>query len=134
DALRSGYAGLRLSGNTFWLESKDWKSFTEYEARVHQAFHGRRVVALCSYALSKCGPDEVIDVLRNHGSALVHRDGEWQTIQNATALLSSNREQAMVRLQQLPSTLVEAHARSEIANLAAASLEVTFGAAQTLIA
>src|SRR5687767_10519172 len=26
-----GFAGLRLTGNTFWLERKDWESFVHYE-------------------------------------------------------------------------------------------------------
>lgn len=30
-ALAKGYDGLRLTGNTFWLEKKDWKNFTDYE-------------------------------------------------------------------------------------------------------
>ena len=28
-ALERGYAGLRLSGNTFWLEKDDWENFTQ---------------------------------------------------------------------------------------------------------
>ena len=31
NALSKGYEGLRLTGNTFWLEKKDWKKFTDYE-------------------------------------------------------------------------------------------------------
>ena len=35
-ALARGYAGLRLSGNTFWLEKADWQRFAEYEAEDRQ--------------------------------------------------------------------------------------------------
>src|SRR5512133_1288955 len=31
NALENGYDGLRLSGNTFWLEKGDWDSFVDYE-------------------------------------------------------------------------------------------------------
>lgn len=33
-ALKKGFDGLRLTGNTFWIEKKDWKAFTAYEAAV----------------------------------------------------------------------------------------------------
>lgn len=34
-ARKKGFYGLRLSGNTFWLEKKDWQDFTKYR-RSHQ--------------------------------------------------------------------------------------------------
>src|ERR1700687_3774693 len=30
-ALTRGYAGLRVSANTAWLERKDWQAFSDYE-------------------------------------------------------------------------------------------------------
>ena len=33
-ALAKGYSGLRLTGNTLWLERKDWDNFTDYEAAL----------------------------------------------------------------------------------------------------
>jgi hypothetical protein len=70
-ALAAGYRGLRVSGNTFWLAPEEWQAFASYEARAHQAFCGRKIIALCSYALSKCSSQEVIDILHNHGASLV---------------------------------------------------------------
>jgi len=32
-ALKDGYDGLRLTGNTFWLEKKDWNAFTDTRKR-----------------------------------------------------------------------------------------------------
>jgi hypothetical protein len=34
DARRRGYEGLRLTGNTFWLEPASWDDFTQYEEKV----------------------------------------------------------------------------------------------------
>ncbi|HEU0036542.1 MAG TPA: MEDS domain-containing protein [Kofleriaceae bacterium] len=87
-ALADGYAGLRLSGNTSWLSHDQWGSFADYEERVHHAFAGRRVLALCSYSLAQCGPSEILDVVRNHRSALVRHDGKWEEIVSATAALA----------------------------------------------
>src|ERR1043166_9786878 len=35
-ALADGRAGLRVSGNTAWLEGKDWKAFCDYERTVNE--------------------------------------------------------------------------------------------------
>lgn len=86
-ALAAGYTGLRLTGNTSWLQPSDWDEFVAYEAAVHEAFHGRRVLALCSYAMSHCTPDDALSVLRNHEFALVRRQGEWSLVRSATELL-----------------------------------------------
>ena len=87
-AVRAGYAGLRLTGNTFWLEPHDFGDFAAYEARVHAAFRGRRIIALCSYSLERCGRDEVLDVVRNHELALIRSGGRWQALRSATAALA----------------------------------------------
>ncbi len=31
-AMKRGWAGLRLTGNTFWLGKEDWRAFADYEA------------------------------------------------------------------------------------------------------
>ena len=82
-ALAAGYAGLRLTGNTFWLEKRDWKSFTDYEAAVNDVIGKYHMLALCTYSLDKCGAAEVMDVIRNHEFALIRKEGEWDLIENA---------------------------------------------------
>ncbi|MDM8000026.1 MAG: MEDS domain-containing protein, partial [Dehalococcoidia bacterium] len=82
-ALAAGYSGLRLTGNTFWLEKQDWGSFTEYEAAINDVIRKYRMLALCTYSLDKCGAAEVMDVIRNHEFALIRRGGQWELIENA---------------------------------------------------
>src|SRR5271157_1290892 len=52
-ALKKGYEGLRLTGNTFWLEKKDWRSFTDYEEAVNNVIGKYKMIALCTYSLAK---------------------------------------------------------------------------------
>ncbi len=82
-ALRRGFDGLRLSGNTFWLEKSDWKDFTAYEAAVDSVIGRYRMLAICTYSLDKCGAAEVMDVVANHAFALIKRAGQWQVIESA---------------------------------------------------
>jgi signal transduction histidine kinase/ActR/RegA family two-component response regulator len=90
EALSHGFTGLRLSANTFWLERQNWRAFSDYEAKIHRTFHQRRTMTLCSYWLGTCGTDEVVDVLRNHASALIQRGGRWELIDSATSMLATS--------------------------------------------
>ena len=35
-ALARGYDGMRVTGNTAWLEKSDWKDFSDYEREVNK--------------------------------------------------------------------------------------------------
>jgi PAS domain S-box-containing protein len=82
-ALDSGFDGLRLTGNTFWLERNGWKAFTEYEEEVNNVIGKHRMIAVCTYCLGKCNANEVIDVVKNHQFALIKRSGKWERIESA---------------------------------------------------
>jgi signal transduction histidine kinase/ActR/RegA family two-component response regulator len=88
-ALAAGYDGLRISGNTSFVEASSWQTFAAYEEAVHGAFQGRRIVALCSYALGNCAAHHISDVFKNHDSALVRQQGSWEWLENATAVLDA---------------------------------------------
>jgi PAS domain S-box-containing protein len=82
-ALASGFDGLRLTGNTFWLERKNWKAFTEYEEQVNNTIGQYKMIAVCTYSLDKCNANEVIDVIKNHQFALIKRVGKWELIESS---------------------------------------------------
>lgn len=81
-AQADGYRGLRLTGNTAWLEADDWDGFEHYEATVNTGFRNRPLVALCSYQFSRCQPAWITDVVRNHQFALVRRRGMWELLES----------------------------------------------------
>ena len=82
EALARGCAGLRLAGNTAWVERSDWPSFVAFGAALDAALAHRPVLALCTYALERCGAPEVADVLGNHPFALLRRDGRWERFES----------------------------------------------------
>jgi hypothetical protein len=81
EALALGYAGLRGSGNTSFLDEGSWDDFLIYERAVDDAFRDRRILALCSYPISLCSADAMLDVTRCHGHGLARRDGHWDLIE-----------------------------------------------------
>lgn len=94
-ALARGRTGLRLTGNTFWLEAKDWQGFIEYENRVNEVFREHEIIAQCSYCLHRCEPEGILDVVRNHQFAVARRAGEWEVVE------SCSLKQAKQALHQL---------------------------------
>ncbi|MFP3879741.1 MAG: MEDS domain-containing protein [Dehalococcoidia bacterium] len=82
-ALEHGYSGLRLSGNTFWLERNGWQAFTDYEAKINNAIGKYKMLALCTYYLDKCNGADVIDVVKNHQFALIKEEGKWDMIESS---------------------------------------------------
>ena len=89
-ALKKGFSGLRLTGNTFWLEKKDWNNFTEYEAKVNNAIGRHQMLAICTYSLNKCNASQVIDVVNNHQFALIKRDGKWVSVESSSYRMAAD--------------------------------------------
>jgi PAS domain S-box-containing protein len=82
-ALARGYDGMRVSGNTAWLEKARWDDFTQYEAAINGTIGRLHMMAICTYAVDRCGAKEVIDVVGNHQFALVKRGDSWQAVEDS---------------------------------------------------
>jgi PAS domain-containing protein len=102
--VRRGFDGLRLAGNTFWLEDRDWKDFVNYEATIDSIIGEHRMIAVCSYCLDKCGASEITDVVSNHRFSLIRREGEWELIESTEHKRS---EEALARSEAKYRRLVE---------------------------
>jgi len=82
-ALTRGYAGFRVSASTAWLESKDWKAFSEYESEVNNSISRWRMTALCTYPLAGSTAAEMLDVTRTHQFAIARRNGGWEVVETS---------------------------------------------------
>ena len=81
NALKIGFDGLRLSGNTFWLEKESWNDFVDYEEAINSVIGQYRVLYLCTYSLDKFTAAEIINVVNNHEFALNKHYGKWDLIE-----------------------------------------------------
>jgi PAS domain S-box-containing protein len=81
-ALARGYDGIRVAGNTAWLEKRDWKDFTDYEEGVNNVIGNYQMIAVCTYSIDKCSASEVVGVVHNHQFALVRRGGKWEIFES----------------------------------------------------
>jgi PAS domain S-box-containing protein len=96
-ALSRGFNGLRLTGNTLWLERKDWDDFVEYEAAVNNTIGKYSILALCTYNLDRCTARDVMDVISNHQFALVKQAGKWQMLENSSYIVA---KQALIASEE----------------------------------
>jgi PAS domain S-box-containing protein len=117
-ARRRGFAGLRLTGNPSWLEKPEWHGFMEYEATVDAIFGQRRMLAICTYNLSKCEALQIIDVISNHKFALVKRAGNWEVIAHEDTVIQKNRLRAVLEALPAGVALIDAQGGTVESNAA----------------
>jgi C4-dicarboxylate-specific signal transduction histidine kinase len=98
-ALNGGYAGLRLSADTAWLEKRNWKAFCEYEKEVNDSIVDTPMLALCTYPLPGSAAVEILDVMRTHQFALARRNKDWEVVE------TSELKQAKAEIQRLNNDL-----------------------------
>ncbi len=82
-ALASGFAGMRVTGNVSGFEKEVWKELADYEKEVNKAIGKYRMIAICSYCINECGASEIIDVVNCHEFAIIRREGIWEVIESA---------------------------------------------------
>jgi signal transduction histidine kinase/CheY-like chemotaxis protein len=83
-ARERGFEGLRLSGDTIWVQRSGWNNFMDYERKVNGAFRSLKLVALCTYCSETCSASDVIDVCSHHEFALARRDGAWELLESSS--------------------------------------------------
>jgi PAS domain S-box-containing protein len=100
--LAKGYAAVRVTGDTSWLEPHQWRDFCDYEHLVNDAVANARAAVLCTYPLATCGAHEVLDVMRTHQFAIARCGARWQVIetmgsaQAKAEVLKRQREEALL--------------------------------------
>lgn len=118
-AMREGFTGLRVTGNTSWLGKRDWREFADYEAEVNEIISDYRMIALCSYSTDRCKASEVIDIVSNHQSALIKREGVWESIENSEGKQVKEEFQSPYKITKRAEELIEAQRFESLDILAA---------------
>ena len=80
EALVGGHSGMCASGDAFWLQPRDWKTFLDYETDLNNLIADKPITLLCTYPLSVCKAGDILDVARAHQVALSKRQDTWEVI------------------------------------------------------
>jgi DNA-binding NarL/FixJ family response regulator len=108
-ALALGYEGVRVSGDTFWLEDRLWKDFSEYEKQLNDFTASLPMTVLCTYPLEKSGVTVILDVVRAHRFAMLRQQGEWEVIEAAKLEQAKTEEELKKVLGPIRVLLVDDH-------------------------
>lgn len=81
-ALEKGFGGLRISGNTSWLERRDREDFASYETALDLGIWESHIIAVCSHPVARCTASDVANVVSNHGCTLIRQEGRWKSIES----------------------------------------------------
>jgi signal transduction histidine kinase len=90
-AIDNGYEGIRVTGNTLWLEKKLWRDFMDYEKELNETIRQYRAIVLCSYCLRDCEISEVIQVSNNHQYTLIKNEGKWELLKDGERKLAERK-------------------------------------------
>jgi DNA-binding CsgD family transcriptional regulator len=80
-ALSKGFAGMRVSGNAFWLSTDHWQDFLQYEHELDRSLAGQAMIVLCTYPLGASRGMDVLDVAHAHNLTMARRQGAWEVIE-----------------------------------------------------
>ena len=105
EALNRGFEGLRLTGNTFWIERNLWDKFTDYEETVNNVIGAHRIIAVCPYSLEKCSGNDVTDVIRNRVGTIIKKGATWSVVEDVVH--RKETEVALAESEQKYRDLVE---------------------------
>jgi signal transduction histidine kinase len=104
-ALSAGYEGIRVTGSTGWLQTREWRDFWRYEANLNESITDQRMTVLCTYPLLGSGGCDILDVTHTHQSAITKRSGSWQVIE--TAALKHAKEEIRKLNEELEQRVIE---------------------------
>lgn len=97
-AIQRGFGGLRLTGDTMWLEKSAWKDFINYEETLNNIINKHKIIAICSYFIDMCGPSEIIDIVNSHRYVITMKEGVWTVTENSQR---RNLEELLISRDQL---------------------------------
>ncbi len=81
-ARTKGFSGIRVTGDGSVFDEGGLRALAEYEKQINQTIGDTRIIAICTYQSDKCSAVGLVDVISNHQSAIVKRQGKWEVVEN----------------------------------------------------
>jgi hypothetical protein len=74
DAIKEGYAGLRVTGEMTWIFTQipGVEKLIEYESKLNLFFPNSRSIGLCQYHEARFEPNILIDVIHTHPEVVIY--------------------------------------------------------------
>ncbi len=104
-ALAKGYAGLRATCDTGWLDKEQGKSFCAYEGELNELTARHRLMLLCTYPMDRSSLPVFLSATFMHRVCATLRHGHWEIIE--TPELREARAEIKKLNQHLEQKVVE---------------------------
>jgi PAS domain S-box-containing protein len=104
-ALARGSTGMRVSGNTTWIQQHNWRDFRQYEKAFDGLIAHQRMLVLCTYPLATSGAAEILVVARFHQVTVAKRSGDWEIVE--TPELKQAKGEIKRRNEELEQRVIE---------------------------
>jgi signal transduction histidine kinase len=99
-ALARGCKSMRGAGSAFWLESKDFESFCEYEKQLNDLITRRPMTMVCIHSLHARSSTELLDSASVHHFSIATHDGQSAVIDSHDADRERPEEVSLRRADQ----------------------------------
>ncbi len=112
-ALEAGFEGLRAAGTMDPLPEKYWRELIDYETVIDTAIRKRKMIALCSYAVSGLDISQIVEVISSHDTILVPGLEGWLAVGNSRAAKVRNMKMSGLNYADIGARLGVSKQRAE---------------------
>jgi len=81
-AITKGYSGLRVTGDIRWIDKSDLERFINYEIHVSNIIGDYKMIAICTYPITRFNKLELLDIANSHQFILTKSGGSYKIIEN----------------------------------------------------
>jgi PAS domain S-box-containing protein len=110
-ALQEGYDGLRVAGDTSWVDHNIYKAFFHYERALNKNDLVLPFIVLCLYDTNRVDVFDIAEIIGSHGFTVGKRQNSLEIIKNVglnvkDEQLQNSREKYVRLIQLLPDTVL----------------------------
>lgn len=118
EAGENGYNGIRISGDTSFLESTSYDAFSEYESQINRIIDNYNILAICSYPVDTLDISEIVDIVDNHRYSIVKQNEKWRVIRSNTLQQKSDElRNTRVRFEVLQQITEDIHGSLDLSDI-----------------
>ncbi|MFX1275918.1 MAG: MEDS domain-containing protein [Promethearchaeota archaeon] len=126
-AITKGYNGLRVTGDIRWIDKRDLERFIDYEIHISNIIGDYRMIAICSYPITRFNKFELLDIANSHQFVLAKSGGSYKIIENIDRK-QINKEKDLIQsnIQHLLDLLNSIQGNAELAMMKSKTGDPTF--------
>ncbi len=81
-ALKRGYSGIRITGDTHLISKEDFDAYLDYELQLNSLIKEKFIKAICTYPIFKYQKHQILDIASLHRSVLIDINDTQTIIQH----------------------------------------------------